>query len=279
MKPGVGTAALMAACLLAGWAARADAVDPRADRDAFRQYFQSRFPGVALDDFANGPYAIDAGMRRQWQDIMQFPPYAFALDDGSAAFGTAFADGGTYAACFPDLRHAAATYPRYDSAIGGVRTLGDALNACRATHGAAPLAPDSDELLALTAYVADRARGTPLAVTVPDDPGARAAYAAGRAAFYAAGPTGASCASCHMQGAGKVPGRATRAPALGMFAAFPVYASGRGAMKSAARQIADCDVALGMPASPADPARARDLEYFVATMSEGIRLAGPGARP
>ena len=65
--------------------------DPVADRSAFQAYFRNRFPDVAAADFANGPYAIDAGMRRQWEEIMQFPPFAPAVDEGKELFDKPFA--------------------------------------------------------------------------------------------------------------------------------------------------------------------------------------------
>ncbi len=280
MTSRAGMAGLVVA-LLAATAVQAAGPDPMTDRDAFVQYFHDRFPAVALNDFASGPYAVDAGMRRQWQDIMQLPPYGFALDDGRALFGTAFADGKTYADCFPDAQAGIAqTYPRFDAAVGRVVTLAQAVNTCRAKHAAAALPDNGAALAALTAYITDLSRGKPIAVTVPDDPRARAAYADGRAAFYAAsGPSGTSCASCHMQGAGPVPDHATRAPALGILAAFPVYASRSGEMKTAAKQIADCDASLQTAPASADPARIDNLEYFLTVMSDGIAIAGPGARP
>ena len=55
-----------------------NAVDPKADFKAFRDYFTKRFPKVPLDDFVNGPYSMDADLRKQWKAIDEFPPYEFA---------------------------------------------------------------------------------------------------------------------------------------------------------------------------------------------------------
>ena len=49
-------------------AVAADGVDPAADARAFRNYFVEKFPNVKLDDFANGPYALNEDMRRQWEE-------------------------------------------------------------------------------------------------------------------------------------------------------------------------------------------------------------------
>ena len=40
------------------------ATNPHDDMQAFRQYFQDRYPDTPFDDFQNGVYAIDSGRRR-----------------------------------------------------------------------------------------------------------------------------------------------------------------------------------------------------------------------
>src|SRR5487761_369582 len=79
-----------------------NAVDPKADFKAFRAYFTKRFPKVPLNDFVNGPYSMDAGLRKQWIEIDAFPPYQFALDKGKQMFETPFPNGKSYADCFPN---------------------------------------------------------------------------------------------------------------------------------------------------------------------------------
>ena len=80
----------------------ADSAAPDADFQAFRNYFTKRFPQVPLNDFVNGPYSMDAGLRKQWEEIDAFPPYQFAVDKGKQMFETPFKNGKTYADCFPD---------------------------------------------------------------------------------------------------------------------------------------------------------------------------------
>ena len=59
-------------------AAAADSIDPAADFKAFRDYFTKLFPDVPLNDFVNGPYSMDAELRKQWEAIDDFPPYDFS---------------------------------------------------------------------------------------------------------------------------------------------------------------------------------------------------------
>jgi len=42
-----------------------NAVNPQADFKAFRKYFTERFPKVPLNDFVNGPYSMDAELRKR----------------------------------------------------------------------------------------------------------------------------------------------------------------------------------------------------------------------
>ena len=269
--------------VLAGSAglALAAAPDPAAERQRFQDSFRARFPAVTLDGFADGPYAIDPAMRRQWQDIMQIPPYDFAVDEGRQLFETKFADGGSYAGCLRggDVG-SRQEYPYFDTKTGEIVTLPVEINACRVQHHEAPLDETSGPLASIAAYIASTSRGRKTAVVVPDDPRALAAFAAGRALFDGPrGSSGRSCASCHVQGAGMRPDAGTIAPALGILASFPVYRSAWGAMGTVARRMRDCDAGLGSPRLAADDTQYRDMEYYLSYMSDGVAIAGPGARP
>ena len=58
------------------------------------------------------------------------------------------------------MRGVAARYPAFDRPSGAVMDLEARINACRLQHqGAKPFERESEELLALTAYVAMQSRG------------------------------------------------------------------------------------------------------------------------
>lgn len=61
-------ALLLASILAASLMQSAALPGPEEDRIAFVKYFQSRFPDVQFDEFANGIYAIDEDSRPQWQE-------------------------------------------------------------------------------------------------------------------------------------------------------------------------------------------------------------------
>jgi sulfur-oxidizing protein SoxA len=259
----------------------ANAADPQADFKAFRAYFTKRFPKVPLNDFVNGPYSMDAGLRKQWIEIDAFPPYQFALDKGKQMFETPFPNGKSYADCFPNkgigVRQ---NYPYFDARSGEVITLDVALNQCRQQNGQPPLDYTKDDMAALTAYMAYTSRGKPFDIKISDDPRALAAYQKGEEYFYTRrGQLNFSCASCHVQSAGEHIRTEVLAPALGLVAALPIYRSEWGGMGTTSRRFTSCNSQVrGVPLKPEDELY-RDVEYYLSYMSNGLPISGPGARP
>ena len=276
-------AVLIAALFLAGArpAAAADAINPDADFKAFRDYFTKKFPNVPLNDFVNGPYSMDAGLRKQWEAIEDFPPYDFAVDRGKNMFATPFKNGKTYGDCFPNkgigIRQ---DYPYFDLKTGEVITLELALNRCRETNGEASYSYVKDEMASLTAYMAFTSRGKPFDIKIPNDPRARAAYENGAKYFYSRrGQLNFSCASCHVQSAGEHIRTEVLAPALGILAAMPIYRSEWGGMGTISRRFVTCNSQVrGVPLDPQDE-NYRDVEYYLSYMANGLPISGPGARP
>ena len=274
---------MIAALIAAGAqsAAAADAVHPDADFKAFRDYFTKRFPNVPLNDFVNGPYSMDAELRKQWEAIDDFPPYDFAIDRGKQMFATAFKNGKTYGDCFPDkgigIRQ---NYPYFDDKSGEVITLELALNRCREANGEEPYSYVKDEMASLTAYMAFTSRGKPFDIKIPNDPRALAAYEKGAEYFYSRrGQLNFSCASCHVQSAGEHIRTEVLAPALGILAAMPIYRSEWGGMGTISRRFVTCNSQVrGVPLKPQDELY-RDLEYYLSYMANGLPVSGPGTRP
>jgi L-cysteine S-thiosulfotransferase len=258
-----------------------NAVDPKTDFKAFRDYFTKRFPKVPLNDFVNGPYSMDEGLRKQWKAIEEFPPYDFAIDKGKEMFATPFKNGKTYADCFPNkgigVRQ---NYPYFDTKSGQVVTLELALNQCREANGEKPLDYTKQEMASLTAYMAFTSRGKPFDIKIPNDPRALAAYKTGEEYFYTRrGQLNFSCASCHVQSAGEHIRTEVLAPALGILNAMPIYRSAWGNMGTISRRFRTCNSQVrGTPIAAQDELY-RDLEYYLSYMGNGLPISGPGARP
>jgi L-cysteine S-thiosulfotransferase len=255
--------------------------DPQADFKAFRKYFTERFPKVQLNDFVNGPYSMDEGLRKQWQAKEEFPPYEFAVEQGKQMFATPFKNGKTYGDCFPNKGIGVRQmYPMFDAKSGQVITLEVAVNQCREANGEAPLDLLKDDMAAVTAYMAFTSRGKPFDIKIPNDPRALAAYKKGEEYFYTRrGQLNFSCASCHVQSPGERIRTEVLAPALGITAALPIYRSEWGGMGTTSRRFTTCNTQVrGVPLKAGDDAY-RDVEYYLSYMANGLPISGPGARP
>jgi len=234
-----------------------------------------------MADFGNGPYAVNAAMRKQWEEIMQFPPYDFALDEGKTAFETPFANGKSYAGCFANggvgVRQ---DFPYFDTAKGEVVTLDLAINRCRMANGEKPLPYQTGLMASVTAYMAETSRGKPFDIKIPNDPRAVAAYEDGKQYFYTRrGQLNFSCASCHAGAAGQRLRGDILAPALGILAAFPIYRSDWGSMGTIDRRFTSCSAQMRSQPLPPQDVAYRNLEYFLSYMGNGVPISGPGARP
>lgn len=277
----VSLLAIAALSLLVTQPCRGADANPQADFKAFRDYFTGRFPKVPLQDFVNGPYSMSADLRRQWEAKEEFPPYEFALETGKEMFAQPFKNGRTYADCFPNAGIGVRQdYPYFNVKSGEVVTLELALNRCRESNGEQPYSYVGDQMAALTAYMAYTSRGKPFDIKIPDDPRAFAAYEKGKQYFYGRrGQLNFSCASCHVQNPGEQIRSEMLAPALGILAAMPIYRSEWGGMGTISRRFVTCNSQVR--ATPLDPQDElyRNVEYYLSYMSNGLPIAGPGARP
>jgi len=253
---------------------------PEEDRAAFSAYFQQRFPEVPLASYVDGIYALDEQARQQWLEIEEFPPYEFAIEQGEALFGRPFSNGRGYADCFENdgvgiRQH----FPRFDPVQGEVVTLELAINQCRTHHGEAPYDWDSEELVALSAFMAWTSRGNAIAVEIPDDPRALAAYDAGKRFYYSKrGQLNFACSDCHVSSAGAWIRADHLSASLGHPSHFPVYRSKLGRMISLHSRFYGCVRDVGARPFEQQSTEFRNLEYFLTYMSNGLPVNGPGAR-
>lgn len=267
-----------AAALAVPGAPGAPVSDADADRAALTAAYEARFPGLARDDYALGVYAIDAGLRAQWEELNEFPPYEFAVDEGRELFAAPLPDGSSLADCLPDGGlHTAHTYPRIDVENGEALTLPLLINRCRVSHGARPWHPDRGPMMSVVAFLADSSRGQRMAPTSPTSAAARRVYARGRELFHTKrGQRNFSCVDCHVTAVGRRLREQPLMPVLGAVAHYPVYGLRWGAMGSLHARFAGCYEQVGAAALPPQSADYRALEYFLAVMSDGLPFIAPG---
>jgi L-cysteine S-thiosulfotransferase len=262
-----------------GLVASAQATTPEEDLQAFRDFFQKRFPNVETEDYINGAYAIDPVGRENWEAIEEFPPYEPFIDAGREMWEKPFANGKTFQDCFPDGPAIEGKYPHWDKDKGMVMTLPLALNQCLKANGEKPMKYKKGPINDILSYIAFESRGQITNVEIPNDPDAIKAYEAGKKFYYTRrGQLNFSCANCHMQNAGMILRTEVLSPAIGHTTHFPVYRSKWGTVGTLHRRFTGCNKQVRAKPFKAQGDEYRNLEYFLTYMSNGLPLNGPGAR-
>lgn len=274
--------AVAALCAFTATAALADkkAIDtsPAEDLKTYQDYFFKRFPGVPLQEYQNGVYAVDKVSRDSWEAIEEFPPYEPMIEEGETMWNTPFANGKTYGSCFGNNPAQRGKYPYWDDKKKMVQTLPAAINECRKANGEKPLKYKKGKIADLLAYMGYESRGQKTNVKIPNDD-ALAAYNNGKSIYFARrGQFNFSCASCHVQSAGQHIRTDILSPALGQTTGWPVYRSKWGELGTLHRRFGGCFKQMRAKPYKAQKTEFRNLEYFLTHMSNGIEYNGPSAR-
>ena len=262
--------------------------DNNADAQELKDYFIKKFPGVTTDALVNGAYALDEGLFMQWQDVEEnFPPYEDFVAKGEEIYNKSFANGKSFASCFGDDPSAVRVkYPHWDSETQKVVTLEGDINKCLTDNGEKPLKGKKGSLAHVSAYLAFEARGQKVNVVVPDDPKAKEAYEQGKQFFYAKrGQLNLSCADCHVYQAGMYVRADLLSPTVGHTTHFPVWRrkwqlgdkneDGFGTLH---RRYDGCNKQVRAKPFKNQGEEYRNLEFFHASMSNGLEINGPGYR-
>lgn len=175
------------------------------------------------------------------------------------------------------MRGVAARYPAFDERSGRPVDLAGRINVCRQDHqGTQPLARESADLLALTAYVGYQSRGLPIS---PPQDGRLVPYREqGQALFKTRmGQLDLSCASCHDDHWSRRLGGSpiTQAHPTG----YPLYRFEWQALGSLQRRVRNCMV--GVRAKPYDFGAEEliALELYLNARASGMTLEVPAVRP
>jgi len=235
----------------------------------------------AGDPRRSGYQEMGPALRKMQDDDTANPAMLFVQAGAAAWAGKAGAAGKSCADCHGDaavsMAGVAARYPAIAPTLNRAVDLDGRINLCRTTHQQAPaLASESDDLLALGAFVALQSRGLPIAP--PDDPGLAAVRTQGAALYERRqGQLNLSCANCHDDNAGRKLAGATipQAHPTG----YPIYRLEWQALGSLKRRLRNCIV--GMRAEPwdYDAAEYLALEAYLMDRARGMLLDAPGVRP
>ena len=243
-------------------------------------FYRHSFPSLSLQDYALGSGALNKELRQQDEQLAAFSPAGFVLDKGAKLWRQPFPDGKSYASCYPGGgKGVAARYPYYSERQHEVVTLPMSLNACRKEHGLAPLPYGKPEIVALETYLTSLSNGVPLRINARSA-GAVAAFQAGQKKFFQPeGRLGLACASCHFGAVGHYLRAQLLSPALGMTVTFPKYRMKWGKVGTLHQRFRGCQKNIGAKPAPFESADYRNLEFFLAYLSDGIDIKVPGNGP
>ena len=188
--------------------------------------------------------------------------------------------GKSCASCHDDaarsMKGAAAHYPKLDPGSARLVNLSDRINLCRERHQSAlPFALESDELLAMNAFVTYQSRGVPVNVTI-DTQNARD-FERGRNRFYRRmGQLNLSCAHCHDRKWDRT--LAIEKVSQGQPTGFPTYRQEWQTLGSLQRRLRACYSGLRAQMPPYGARELVELELFLAWRANGLPIEAPGVR-
>ncbi|HFB65658.1 MAG TPA: sulfur oxidation c-type cytochrome SoxA [Aeromonadales bacterium] len=249
------------------------------DAKRFKEFYTSRRPDVDPADFNNGVYAIDSAGREQWEEIEEFPPYEFAVDEGKQLFEIPFPNGQKYSDCFKNggigIRQ---NFPYYEVKSNRVVTLELAINDCRVLNHQQPYEYGQGDIEKIAAYMSFTSRGKKFNLSVPNE-AAYNAYLAGKKFFYSRrGQLNMSCENCHMGAFGKMLRADMVGPAYGHTTSSPIYRAAWESIGSLHKRYVECNKNVRAKPFALQSEEYRNLEYFESLMSADLTINGPSSR-
>jgi sulfur-oxidizing protein SoxA len=271
---GAPRALARAFALLAGFALSAPLALPAAHAQGAPQRV------IPLSEVKSGLEFTGADVRALQLDDFANPGMLWA-ERGEKLWSTPAGSGGqSCASCHQDaktsMKGVSARYPAFDAAARRLFNIEARINACRTEkQKAEAFKPESEDLLAITAYVNQQSRGVPIQVRI-DGP-ARPHFERGRDFYYTRrGQMNMSCATCHEQNVGKRLYAETLSQ--GQPNAYPIYRLEWQAMGSLHRRLRSCLFGVRAELLPVGSPEFLDLELFLAWRAEGLKIEAPGVR-
>jgi L-cysteine S-thiosulfotransferase len=175
------------------------------------------------------------------------------------------------------MKGVATRYPSFDAVWARPLDLEQRINRCRTEHQKTePLAWESEDLLALTAFVTRQSRGLPVAVTAT--PELRPFLDLGKELFHRReGQQNLSCSQCHDDNWGKR--LAGSVIPQGHPTGYPIYRLEWQSLGSLQRRLRNC--MTGVRAEPFDygAPQAVALELYLMERARGMPMDAPAVRP
>lgn len=175
------------------------------------------------------------------------------------------------------MRGTALRYPRFDVETERPIDLQSRVNRCRTDNqGASAFEHESEELLALTAYVTHQSRG--MSVPPVADERLRPFIAQGETLFERRiGQLDLACASCHEERWGQRLGSSVIPQAHPT--AYPLYRLEWQTLGSLQRRLRNCMIGVRAEPFPYGATELIALELYLMQRAEGLPIETPGVRP
>lgn len=233
---------------------------------------------IAGDEKSGYVYATPQTRAIQ-DDDFQNPGFLW-IDKGKTLWNTVDGSGAkSCASCHntaeASMKGVGAEYPKYDAKVGRVIDLEQRINLERDRMGAVAWPWESDQLLAMTAYVKLQSRGMP--VRVSSDGPARAVWVEGKS-FYETrrGQLDMACAQCHVQNNDRK--LRTETLSQGQTNGFPTYRLSWQTLGSVQRRFRECNEQIRAEPLPYGSPQYVALELYLATVGKGLPIESPSVR-
>jgi len=229
----------------------------------------------------SGYQDMGPALQKMEDDDTANPAMLFVQAGASAWADKAGAAGKSCADCHGEaatsMTGVAARYPAFVAEAGKPLDIEGRINLCRTAHQQAdPLAAESNELLALTAYLALQSRGQ--AIAPPDDPRLSGLRAQGAVLYrHRQGQLNLSCANCHDDNAGRK--LAGAIIPQGHPTGYPIYRLEWQTLGSLKRRLRNCVIGMRAEPWPYDASEYLALESYLMDRARGMAMDAPGVRP
>jgi len=235
---------------------------------------------IAPADLRSGFEFLGPDLKKMQQDDFANPGTLW-LDRGEKLWrAPAGADAKSCADCHGDARVSmkgvAVRYPQIERATGRLLTLEARILQSRVERQKAlPYARESEDLLAISAWITTQSRGLPLAVAI--DGGAKKHFEAGEAFFFRRrGQLNLSCAHCHDANWGRT--LFAERISQGHPNAWPAYRLDWQTLGSLERRLRACLSGVRAEILPYGAPELGNLALYLSWRAAGLKIESPAVR-
>jgi sulfur-oxidizing protein SoxA len=240
---------------------------------------------IATPAIAQRPNPLKSGIEFQSADVQKLQADDFAnpgqlwVTRGEAAWKQPRGQANVgCSSCHAEgsLKGVAARYPRYDETLGKIVNIETRINTCVTSKQRAQTLPwETQDLLALTAYVTKQSRGMPINVSIEGK--AESTFKAGESLYkQRIGQLNMACTNCHDNAWGRT--LLAEKISQGHPDGWPAYRLEWQSVGSLERRLRACFYGVRAEQPPFGSADLLALELYLAWRAQGLNVSSPGVR-